>query len=87
MEWGGEVNPPFNVINRLRHLPSHCLRQEPGEAGGQQAQGDEDNGRDGGVDVRQRRHCGGQGAADLGDEGGGTNAGGTDSGRHYLTWK
>ena len=44
---------PFYVINCFRHLAPLGLREEPGEAGGEEAEGDEYEGGDGGVNIGQ----------------------------------
>jgi len=83
--WSLPASNSFHIVDGLRHLPPLGLWQEPSEAGGHQAEGHEDDGRDSGVDVCQGGHRGRQGTADLADEGGGTDTGSTYSCRHDLS--
>ena len=77
----------FDVIQSLRHLPVLGLREHDGEGPGGDPHHGKDEGGDGGVDVSQGGHRGGEGPAYLGDQGGGAHSCSPHGGRHQLSWE
>ena len=81
-----KINLLLDIAESLGHLPVLCLRQKEGEGAGGDGHGGEDDGGDGGVDVSQCGHGGGEGPAYLGHQGGGAHTSCPHCGRHQLTW-
>ena len=77
----------LNILERLWHFPALSFREEECEEAGGDGHHGEDQGRDGGVDVSQGGHRGGEGPAYLGDQGGGTHSCSSHCGRHKLSWQ
>ena len=55
----------LNILERLWHFPALSFREEECEEAGGDGHHGEDQGRDGGVDVSQGGHCGGQSSPQL----------------------